>query len=158
MAIVGTLANARKWRLVIYILVSAGASAYCYYDGWVNPAYQKSEKYGDMLFNQVGAVVLAVLLVILIVRLLLAFKTRVVMDEGGIDVNGKFKIAWPLVTRVDDRNLEKGLLDIFYKGAEGGSEKKYVLDNYKVTSFDEMVDEISKHRPDVLAPVEEEVK
>ncbi len=158
MAIIGVLANARKWRLVIYMLASAACSVYCYYDGWINKAYQTEAKAGDRLFNQVGAIVLGVLFVILIVRFFLALKTRVVVDESGMDVNGKFKIAWPSIIRVDDRNLEKGLLDIFYKGTEGGSEKKYVLDNYKVTSFDEMVEEISRHRPDILAPVEEEGK
>jgi hypothetical protein len=158
MAVTGTLANSRKWRLVVYMLLSAGFSAYCYYDGWKNPKYQDPSELSNMWFNRAAAVGLVVLLVVLIIRFLLALKTRVVMDEAGLDVDGKLKISWPAMTRVDDRNLEKGLLDIYYTPAGEGSEKKYTLDNYKVTPFEEMVEEVSRHRPDLLAPIEEEVK
>ncbi len=158
MAVIGTLTNSRKWRLVVYLVLCAVFSVYCYYDGWRNPKYQDPSELSNMWFNRSAAIGLAVLFVVLIFRFVCALKTRVVVDEAGIDVNGKFKIVWPSITRVEDRNLEKGLLDFFYKETQEGAERKYVLDNYKVTAFEEMVDEISRHRPDLLGPVEEEAK
>jgi hypothetical protein len=158
MAVTGTLVSSRKWQLIAYMLLSAAFSVYCYYDGWINPKYKDPSEVSNMWFNRAAAVGLVVVFVVLIFRFLQAIKTRVVMDEAGLDVDGKLKIAWPAMIRVDDRNLEKGLLDIFYTSSGGGGEKKYTLDNRKVTPFDEMVEEVSRHRPDLLAPIEEEVK
>ncbi len=156
MAVVGTLTSSRKMRWVLYMILSAGFSAYCYYDGWINPKYQVQEELSNRMFNQVGAVVLAVVFIVLVIRYLVQVsKTRVVVDDTGIEVNGKVKIGYQAIVRVDDKNLEKGLLDIFYR--EGAAERKYVLDNYVVTNFEEMVEEIAKHRPDLIAiePVED---
>jgi hypothetical protein len=81
-------------------------------------------------------------------------KTRVVADEKGLNINGKVMIDWPMMTAVDDNRVEKGLLEITY--TQNGRERKYMLDNYKVDHFEELLDEISARRPDLLPPVEAE--
>ena len=153
MAVICTLAKARKWRWIVYIVASAVFSVYCYYDGWISDKYK--DELSNLWFNRVAAVVLAVTFVVLVIVYLTKIsKTRVVADDNGIDVNGKFVIKWDSIKRVDDSYVEKGLLDIFYVD-ENGKEKKWVADDYKITNFDELLDEISKHRPDVL-PADEE--
>jgi hypothetical protein len=124
-------------------------AVYCYYDGWINPAYKTPAEYGNQLFNRAGTVVLGALFIYFLISFFAILKTRVVADETGIDVNGKFKIDYSSITRVNDKNYEKGLMDLYYKDS-GGQEKKYTLDNYKITSFEDIVEEISKHRPDLL--------
>jgi hypothetical protein len=151
MAVIGTLTNSRKVRWIAYILLSAVFAVYCFYDGWFNPKYLNEPS--DLWFNRVAAIALTILCVILIIGFFLIKRTRVAVDQAGFDINGKVKIPWSSITGINDRNLEKGLLDIFYKA--GDQEKKYILDNYKITSFEEMVDEFSNHRPDLLAPAEQ---
>jgi hypothetical protein len=136
------------------MVLSIGFSIYCTYDGWLNAKYQASEKSGDLWFNRIGAVVLAVLFVYLFVGFFVIRKTRVVADEKGLNINGKVMIDWPMMTAVDDNRVEKGLLEITY--TQNGRERKYMLDNYKVDHFEELLDEISARRPDLLPPVEAE--
>jgi len=150
MAVVGTVTESRKWRWVLYMVASVVFSAWAFYDGWFNPKYQIKDELSNRLFNQVGSIVLAVMFVVLVIRFFTnVLKTRVTVDETGIDVCGKIKIAWSAMVRIDDKNLEKGLLDIFYNDSSN-TECKYTLDNYKVTNFEEMVEVIATHRKDLL--------
>ncbi len=152
MAVICTLANARKWRWIVYIIASAVFSGYCYYDGWISDKYK--DDLSNLWFNRIAAIVLAVtFLVLIIVYFLKISKTRVVANEEGINVNDSFTIKWDAIIRVDDSYLEKGLLDIFYSD-ETGKEKKWTADDYKINNFDELLDEISKHRADILPPEE----
>ena len=102
------------------------------------------------------AVVCAVGLLVAAVRFATALKSRVVVDDSGIDVNGKFKIAWDNITGADDSKYEKGFAKLTYKEQGGEEEKEYLIDRYMVDHFDELLDEISARRPDVLPPVEEQ--
>ena len=151
MAVVGILTKGRRFKWYLYMAMAAAFSVYCYYDGWINDKYK--EDLSNLMFNKVLAVVLAVTFVVLVIGFFVIKKTRVVVDENGISVNGKLLIAWDSITELDDSREEKGLLDIFY--TKDGKKAKYVLDNYKVDHFEEMLDEISLHRPDLLTPLEE---
>ena len=154
MAVICTLANARKWRWIVYIVASAVFSGYCYYDGWISDKYK--EELSNLWFNRVAAIVLAITFVILIIVYFFKIsKTRVLADDSGIDVNGALLIKWDAISKVDDTYLEKGLLDIFYID-DNGKERKWTADDYKITNFDDLLDEVSKHRPDVLPPAEQE--
>jgi hypothetical protein len=154
MAVIGTLAKARKIKWLLYMVLSIGFSLYCAYDGWFNEKYKVPEKSGDLWFNRIGAVVLAFLFIYLVVGYFFIRKTRIVADEKGLNINGKLMIEWPTMTAVDDSKVEKGLLEITY--THNGKERKYLLDNYKVNHYEEMLDEISLRRPDLLPPVETE--
>jgi hypothetical protein len=153
MAVTGTLSKSRQWRWVMYMVICAGFAIWCLRDGWFNPAYRVSGKEGDLLFSRSGAIALGAGFVILLVGLFVIRRTKVVMDDNGIDVNGKFMIPWSAMIRVDDSRVEKAYLDIYYQDA--GREAKYVLDGFKVSHFDDMLDEISVHRPDLLPPAQE---
>jgi hypothetical protein len=156
MAVTGTLAKGRKWKWVIYMIVALCVGLWGIYDGWFNPAFKVAEKANDRLFSQVLGIALPTLFLVLFVGFFVIRKMRVVVDEKGISVNDKLTIAWDSITDLDASREEKGLLDIFYQ--KDGKKAKYVLDNYKVDHFEEMLDEISLHRPDLLAPVEEEAE
>ncbi|MFA5863241.1 MAG: hypothetical protein WC975_00985 [Phycisphaerae bacterium] len=151
MAVIGTLTNSRKFRWIAYIVLSAFFAVYCFYDGWFNPKYINEPS--DLWFNRVAAIALTVLCVILIIGFFVIKKTRVAVDQTGFDIDGKIQIPWSAITGIDARSLEKGFLVIFYKA--GDREKKYTLDSYKTTCFEEMVDELSNHRPDLLEPAEQ---
>jgi len=150
MAVVGTLTKSRKIREIIYMIASAATSLWFSYDGWISTKFK--DEPGNLLFNKVAGIGLAVAFVVVVIRFLFIRKTRVVADDSGIDVNGRFKIAWSAITGLEDKNLAKGLLDIYYQA--GDNEKKYTLDNYKITCFDEIVDQIGLHRPDLVEPEE----
>jgi hypothetical protein len=154
MAVIGTLAKSRKMKWFLYMVLSLGFAFYCLYDGWFNQKYLAPEKSGDLWFNRIGAVALAAVFVYLVVGFFFIRKTRVVVDEKGVNVNNKLSIDWASMTSVDDSRAEKGLLEILY--TKDGRERKFVLDNYKVDHFEEMLDEISLRRPDLLPPVEAE--
>ena len=146
------LGQCAKMAVDYYMILSVGFAAYCYYDGWVSEKYLKDPS--NLWFNRVAAVVLVVVFVVLIIRFFGILKTRVVADESGIDVDGRIKIAWQDLARIDNTHEAKGLVDLYY--THEGQEKKWIADNYKINHFDELLDEISAHRPDLLAPVEEE--
>jgi len=152
MAVECRLTKSRKLRWVLYLVLCVGFAAYCAYDGWISEKFKDDP--GNLLFNQVGAVCLAGLAVVLIIGFVKINGTRVVADETGIDVNGKLKIKWSDLTGADDSGYEKGLVTVFYK--QDGNERKYVIDNYKIDHFEELLDEISSRRPDVLPPAEEQ--
>ncbi len=153
MAVVCTLANARKWRWIIYIALSAIFSVYCYYDGWISEKYINDAS--NLWFNRVAAVVLAITFVVLIIVYFTKIaKTKVLADDSGIKINDQLTIKWDAIQRIDDTYIEKGLVDIYY--TDEGKEKKWTADDYKITHFDELLDEISAHRPDILPPAESE--
>ena len=150
MAVVGTLTKSRKIRWIIYMIGSAITSLWFSYDGWISTKFK--DELGNLLFNKVVGIGLAVTFLVLVVWFFIIRKTRVVADDSGIDVNGRFKIGWSAITGLDGKNLEKGFLDVYYQA--GGDEKKFTLDNYKITCFDEIVDQIGQHRPDLVEPEE----
>lgn len=150
MALVCGLAKSRKMKWIIYIILALGAGIYCYYDGFVSEKYLKD--LSNLWFNRVGSIVLAVAFVVLVIGFFVILKTRIAADDDGIDVNGKSKIPWKDIVRIDDGNVEKGLVDIFY--TVEGQEEKWTADSYKIDRFDELLDMISRHRPDLLPPIE----
>ncbi len=138
----------------MYIILTLGATIYCYYDGWISEKYFNEPS--NLWFNRIGSVVLAVAFVVLVIGFFVILKTRIAADDDGIDVNGKAKIPWKDIAAIDDSNVEKGLVNILY--TIDGQEKKWVADSYKIDQFDELLDVISRHRPDLLPPIDQEEK
>jgi len=145
------LGRVRKIKLIIAFVVLLGYGILSGYDGWINEEYQPGGKKADnQTFNQWAAVACGIGVVVVLVRFAGAMKTRVLADENGIDVNGKVKIRWEDISGADDTKYEKGLVRLRYRQA--GQDKEYLIDRYVINHFDEFLDEISRHRPDVLAP------
>lgn len=151
MAIVGTVANQSKWRQLAFVLMALGFSIYCFYDGWISTKYK--EDLSNLWFNRVAAVVVFLLFIYLLVKYVKLLRTRVTVDDTGICVDEQYKITWPAIVRIDNTKEDKGLVTIFFQ--QEGKERKYVLDDYRVNHFDEILDEISKFRPDLLPPAPE---
>jgi hypothetical protein len=155
MAIIGQTTKTRQMKWVIYMTMIAVFAVWHYYDGWVNPIYKTAEKHGDMLYNRTVTIALAVLFIVFLIAFIRILKSRTVVDEQGIHINDKRTIDWKSMVRIDDSKVEKGLLTIVYQ--KDGHESRFLLDDYKVDHFEEMLDEISIHRPDLLTPAEESV-
>jgi hypothetical protein len=155
MAIESRMASGRRWRWIIGIVFCVVFGLWYLRDGWFNPEYQPAgSKHKDQIFNQVATVVLLPGSIVLLVAFAVISKARVVADDRGIDVNSKQMIPWSAITKIDDSSYAKGIVSVFY--TRGGQEDKYVIDNYKLSHFDELLDEISSHRPDLLPPENEE--
>ncbi|NLE29126.1 MAG: hypothetical protein GX629_05610 [Phycisphaerae bacterium] len=152
MAITGSATKARKMKWVLYMVLIAFFSGWHFYDGWFNEKYWNDPS--NLWYNRVVAVVLAVLFVGFVIAFFLMLKSKVVVDEQGIR-DGKKMIDWKSIVRIDDSKVEKGLVGIYY--LKNDKEAKYLLDDYKIGHFEEMLDEISIHRPDLLTPVDDSV-
>ncbi|NLX07071.1 MAG: hypothetical protein GXY33_18185 [Phycisphaerae bacterium] len=148
------MGNGRKIRFIIAIIIFIGIALWYGYDGWLNEEFRAEHSSTDVLLNQVIAVVSAVALVVAAVRLVMASGSRVVADDSGIDVYGKYKIAWSDMVRVDDSKWEKGLVRVYYQ--RDGQEREYLVDSYMLDCYDDLLDEISHRRPDLLPPAEVE--
>ncbi len=152
MAVECRAAQAGKWRSIVVLGIVVVFAVLCYYDGWISDKY-KDEPW-NLLFNQIASIVLTVVTIFLIIRLRAFLKTHIVADQTGLNINDKLKISWSELTNIDYTYIEKGLVDIYY--LKDGKERKWTADSYKIDHFDELMDEISKYRPDLLPPAEEE--
>lgn len=157
MAVICKLGRGKAIRMTLMLLAVAGFGGMCVRDGWFNPAYQPGgEKHKDLMFNQSMAVVCGIGTVVLAGMFVVAAKRRLVADDAGIDLGNGTKIAWADLTAADDSKYDKGFARLTYK--TGGEEKTYLLDNQAITMFDELLDAISAHRPDLLPPVDDSAK
>jgi len=149
MAVSCGLGSGRRNRWLMMIVLCLAFAGWCFYDGWVK---QEAEYVG---FNRTATVVLAVLAAGLFVALLVLKSRRLVADEQGIRLGGK-TIAWDAFTEADDKDLSKGILVLTYKSTSEGQAQRLVLDEYNLSRFDDLLDEIAAHRPDLVPPAEPE--
>lgn len=152
MAVECRLANARRFRWIIGLVLCVLFSIYCFYDGFMTDKYKDDPS--NLWFNRIGAIVLAGGAVYSLVGLLVIRNTLVRADDNGIDVNGKLTITWQSITGVDDSKYAKGLVSLFYDDQD--KERKWIIDDHKIDRFHELIDEISDRRPDLLPPVEDD--
>lgn len=149
------LGKGRKIQLLFGLVLVLAFGIWCGYDGWLNEDYQPGgKKENNRLFSQAAAIACGVGVLVLVGWFARASRTRVVADDDGIDVNGKIRIAWSELTKADDSKYDKGLVRLYYE--HGGQKREYLVDSYATNRFDEFLDEVSRHRPDVLAPMEDD--
>ena len=88
---------------------------------------------------------LSVFSLYLLVFILRVARTKLVLDENGLTLNGKGPIAWDSMKSLDtSRFSAKGWADLIYN--DGGTEATMRLDEYHIASFDEAIDEICKRK------------
>jgi len=156
MAVHCGLAKQRRIRWVLYIVLCAGFAGWHVYDGWFNEKYKAPDKADDLKYNQGMSVILSVVTACLVLGLLVISKTSLVADEQGIKYGNK-QIGWKDFSEADMSDLKRGILVLFYKSdSQEGRDDKLVLDNYKLSNFDDLLDEIATGRPDLVPAAEDE--
>jgi hypothetical protein len=154
MAVICKLGRGKAIRMTLMLVAVAVFGGMCVYDGWFNPIYQPGgEKHKDLMFNQSMAVVCGIGTVVLAGLFVVAAKRKLVADDAGIDLGNGTRIAWADLTAADDSKYDKGFVRLSYTA--GDEEKTYLMDNQAITMFDELLDEISTRRPDLLPPVDD---
>lgn len=151
MAVSCGLASQRRNRWLILLVLFGGFSVWHLYDGFVSDKYK--DEPSDLKFNQVGGVVLSVMTLGLVVALLVLNGKSLRADQQGISYGGK-SIPWSDFTEAQDQQLSKGLLTLLYKSDSDQQPRKLLLDDYKLSNFEALLDEIATYRPDLVAPEE----
>jgi len=156
MAVQCGLAASRRNRWLIYIVLCGAFAGWHVYDGWFNEKYRAEDKKSDLKYNQGMSVILSGLTSALVLGLVVLSNKSLVADQEGIR-RGSKTVAWKDFTEADRKNLTKGILVLYHKSDQGQEEaQKLVLDNYKLSNFDDLLDEIATHRPDLVPPAEGE--
>lgn len=136
-------------RGVIIFVAVVVFTALCYYDGWISDKFKDDPS--NLLFNRIASIVLTPVAIFIFYRVYRLKNLRVVANEEGIDA-GNIKIGWGNIEKIDCKNLDRGLVDIYYKDSD--RRRKWVVDSYKIDKFDELIECIAYYRPDLM-PVEE---
>lgn len=96
---------------------------------------------------------MAVLGLAMLLRLIHVWRTRVVLDDGGLKIGGKSVIPLDAMTEIDPaRYQEKGWIKLAY--ADGDRRRSVKLDDYVIEQFRPIVNAICEHKdwPDPLPP------
>lgn len=95
----------------------------------------------DILFQKglgIGLLIFAAYLFISVMRVR---RTRLVLDESGLDYRGAEPITWESMRALDISNFSrKGHVDLVYD--IDGTQRRLRLDEYHLEKFDEVIDEI----------------
>lgn len=89
-----------------------------------------------------GLSIFSLYLLVFIIRVA---RTKFVLDENGLTLNGKGPIAWDSMKSLDTSLFSaKGWVDLIYD--DGGTETTMRLDEYHLASFDDAIDQICKRK------------
>jgi hypothetical protein len=148
MAIEATCSKYKKQNFIIGIVLLIGLGAYCTYDGYFNEKFRdrhtsiEGKPDSTLVFNQkapffclAGAVTLAIWLGI-------AKNRKIVAESDGIVINGKEKLAYQSIEKIDKTYFEsKGYFVVTYKD-EAGKEVDRRFDNRAYDNLAAILDEL----------------
>jgi hypothetical protein len=142
-------------RMLIGAGVAVGFSVWCFID-WAN--YPRPDEpfsletlngYAGWAFNHFLPFILLPLSVVLVVLAFRSLKLVLVADDQGIGYEGKDRIAWSDVTRLDATKLaDKQILDLYHAGG------KLRLDGLKLQNFKKLVRFVEEKVPDDKQQIE----
>lgn len=107
---------------------------------------EESREHGEAEINNQKrlAVILAVVAVIALIQLVRILTTRVILDDEGLNYNGRL-VTWDAMCGLNaERYREKGWVDLEYR--DGDETSTLRLDNYKVKAFKEIVNAICERK------------
>ncbi|MDD5459801.1 MAG: hypothetical protein PHF37_10470 [Phycisphaerae bacterium] len=141
--IVAPISKYKKTNLKIAIFGALVATVIFGYDGYLSKYewsmrtsfYEEHVKDGvpddDMQFNQKAPVLLVVVSFLVAFRLFVVKDRKVTADEESITVNGKEKIPYSSIKKVDKTWYQaKGYFDIEYDTGEGQTSSRISRKNY----------------------------
>ena len=148
MAIEATCSKYKKQNFIIGIVLLIGLGAYCTYDGYFNEKFRDMHTSNEgkpdstLVFNQkapffclAGAVALAIWFAI-------AKNRKIVAESDGIVINGKEKLAYESIEKIDKTYFEsKGYFVVTYKD-EAGKEVERRFDDRAYDNLAAILDEL----------------
>jgi hypothetical protein len=148
MAIEATYSKYKKQNFIIGIILLIGLGAYCTYDGYFNERFRdrhtsiEGKPDSTLVFNQkapffclAGAVVLAIWFGMVKDR-------KIVAESDGIVINGKEKLTYQSIEKIDKTYFEsKGYFIVTYKN-EAGKEVERRFDGRAYDNLAAILDEL----------------
>jgi len=125
MALTAPLSKFKRNNFIYGIILCAAFAVWFAYDGYFNDKFiTKHTKDGvaesDLVFNRKAPFVLFPIAALLGGYLLLISKKQIVADETALVIDGKVKIAYDSIEKIDKTNFDaKGHFTITYKDASG---------------------------------------
>lgn len=107
---------------------------------------QKAEKSETtIVWQKAIAEVLTLVALCLILLMSRVLRTRLVLDDNGLALNGGRSIGWDAIKGLVTTDFaKKGWLDLVYR--DGDAERKTRLDEYHLARFDAIIDEICRRK------------
>ncbi len=153
MAIEAPYSKYKKTNLKIGIVFCLALAIWCIYDGYYNDDWIKEHTDADgnpeayLVFNRQGPYYLFGGAVLLGAYMSLVVKRKVLADENELVIDGKEKIAYDAIKKIDKTYFDKkGYFIIIYEGRNGRQvNRKFSDKNYDNLSviLDLLVAEIS---------------
>lgn len=153
MAIEATYSQHKKQNLVIGIVVLLAFGIYCIYDGYLNEKFRRKHTIegkpdGTLAFNQKAPFFLLPGAVVLAIWIHLVKGRKIAAEADGIIINGKEKITYESIEKIDKTYFEtKDYFDVTYKNESGGETERRLdgraYDNLAAI-LDELVAKISQ--------------
>jgi len=137
-------------RMFIGTLMLLGFAVYCFVDAVPPPDSWSMDQINpatEYVLHIAGPWTFGIPGLILAAWAVLFMKKVLVADSEGIGYQGKQRIAWSAVTRLDAKDLQsKGILVLHFKSDDeaGG---KLVLDSWKLRNFRDLVAVVEKNVP-----------
>jgi hypothetical protein len=126
MALIAPLSKYKRNTYFIWMAVLVGFAAYCVYDGCFNENFIKKHTGtdgrpdGTLAFNQKAPPFLVGAAVLLGAYLFVIRSRRVVAEDDGLVINGKAKIAYDSIQKIDKTDFDsKGHFTFTYRGPDG---------------------------------------
>ena len=145
MAIEAPLSKFRKNNLKIYILICVAFAAWCAYDGyfnkdWIEKHTEDGKPQTYLTFNREAPKYLFGVAAFFAAHLLIIRNKKIIADENGLIINGKQKIAYDSIEKIDKTNFNsKGSFVITYKD-EGGRETDKKISDKSYDNLSAIID------------------
>lgn len=99
----------------------------------------------DIFLQRTIAGVLMIPTLVFAIQLIRVVRTRLVLNDAGLSLNGRAPIAWGAMTGLDtDRLKAKGWVDLRYKTSD--AERSVRLDEYHYAEFDIVMEAICQRK------------
>lgn len=135
-------------RMFIFAGMLLVFGLWCFYDAFIAGAYPYPEdgninKLAGFYFNRVGGIAFPLLGLIPLFRGIALMKLRLVADDEAVGYEGKPRLAWTDVRRLDATDLKsKGILRL-----QRAAGKPLILDSWKLNNFKALVAFVERHVP-----------
>ncbi|MHC4844158.1 MAG: hypothetical protein ACYTEE_10190 [Planctomycetota bacterium] len=136
MSIKAPYAKHKKTNFKIFIAVCIGLALWCVYDGYINEDWIQKHTNEDgspgtyLVFNRQAPYYFFGAAVLLAVYMSVAIRRRVVAEENELNINGKERIAYHSIKKIDKTYFDKkGYFIITHDKDDGQEALRKISDN-----------------------------
>ena len=135
MPIEAPCAKHKKTNFKIFIVVCIGLALWCIYDGYFNEEWIQKHTNEDgspgtyLVFNRQAPYYFFATAVLLVIYMSFAIKRRVVAEEKELNINGRERIAYDSIQKINKTYFEKkGYFTITYETENGKQLERKISD------------------------------